>query len=117
MYNLGQHFINQPQNLISNPETIFVGSKYRITVLTERLIRLEYSDIGKFSDDATQLVINRNFEKPNFEAKQDNLYLEIKTDYFNLNYSKNKPFKGSGMNSMQNLRIQVNGMDSINLNS
>ena len=35
MYNLGQHFINQPQNLISNPETIFVGSKYRITVLTD----------------------------------------------------------------------------------
>ncbi len=113
MYNLGQHFINQPQNLISNPEATFTGSKYRITVLTERLIRLEYSDVGKFSDDATQLVVNRNFEKPNFEAKQDNLYLEIKTDYFSLNYSKNTPFKGSGMNSMKNLRIQVNGMDSI----
>ena len=113
MYNLGQHFINQPQNLVSNPESIFIGSKYRITILTERLIRLEYSDIGRFSNDATQLVVNRAFEKPNFEVKQDNLYLEIKTNYFSLNYSKNAPFKGSGMNSMKNLRIQVNGMDSI----
>ena len=40
--------------------------------------------------------------------------IELKyLEYLGIAHLKNKPFKGSGMNSMQNLRIQVNGMDSI----
>jgi len=113
MYNLGEHFIIQPNNLKARQDVIYSGSKYRISVLTERLLRLEYSEVGKFYDDPTQLVVNRNFEKPNFEVKQDNLYLEIKTNYFTLTYSKNTPFKGSTMNNFKNLRVQVNGTESI----
>ena len=113
MYNLGQHFAIEPNNLKPKADVVFEGSKYRITMLTERLIRLEYSEIGKFNDDATQLVVNRIFEKPKFEVKQDNLFIEIKTDYFSLTYAKNSPFKGTSMNTMKNLRIQVNGTESI----
>ncbi len=113
MYNLGQHFIIDPANLKVKADVIYQGSKYRITVLTERLVRLEYSEIGKFSNDATQLVVNRVFDKPVFEAKQDSLFLEIKTKYFTLTYAKNTPFKGTSTNAMKNLNIQVNGMDSI----
>ena len=113
MYNLGPHFTIQPNNLKASSDVTFEGSKYRITVLTERLIRLEYSEIGKFSDDSTQLVVNRIFDKPEFEVKQDNLYLEIRTRYFNLNYAKNQPFKGSATNTMKNLRIQLEGTESI----
>ena len=113
MYNLGQHFIIQPQNLMARADVTYSGNKYRITVLSERLIRLEYSEIGKFNNDATQLVTNRAFEKPQFEVKEDNISLEIKTEYFALSYSKNSPFKGSGMNSMKNLRVQVNNTNSV----
>lgn len=113
MYNLGKQFFIQPENLMAKEDVIYQGSKYRITVLTERLIRLEYSEIGKFNDNATQLVINRLFNKPNYEVKQDNLVLEIKTDYFILTYSKNTSFKGSAMNSMKNLRVQLKGTDSV----
>ena len=38
------------------------GDKYRITVLTEGLLRLEYSEDGVFEDRATQTVLNRDFE-------------------------------------------------------
>ena len=38
-----------------------VGDKYRITVLTDRLIRLEYSEKSSFEDRASFAVINRDF--------------------------------------------------------
>lgn len=35
------------------------GSHYRFSVLTSRLLRLEYSENGEFLDMETQLVCNR----------------------------------------------------------
>ena len=39
MYNLGAHFTIQPNNLKACSDATFEGRKYRISVLTERLIR------------------------------------------------------------------------------
>ena len=41
----------------------FKGNKYRITVLSDVLLRLEYSETGKFNDYPTIFAINRNFAK------------------------------------------------------
>ena len=38
-----------------------IGNRYRITILTSRLIRMEYQRNGIFVDEATQAVVNRNF--------------------------------------------------------
>ena len=57
----------------SNPKAIFKGVNYRITILSERLIRLEYDITGEFNDDLTLLVKNRNFNLPNFKVNQDNI--------------------------------------------
>ena len=38
---------------------IVQGEKYRFTLLTEEMIRLEYSEDGRFEDRATQCVVNR----------------------------------------------------------
>ena len=40
---------------------MITGNNYRITVLTDRLIRLEYSPEGEFVDLPTQVVTNRRF--------------------------------------------------------
>ena len=40
---------------------MLIGDKYRITVLTDRLIRLEYSENGRFEDRASFAVTNRDF--------------------------------------------------------
>ena len=40
---------------------IFKGEFYRITVLTDKLVRLEYSQTGSFEDRTTQLIYNRDF--------------------------------------------------------
>ena len=41
--------------------SIVVGDKYRITLLTEGLLRLEYSEDDVFEDRATQMVFFRDF--------------------------------------------------------
>ena len=48
----------RPNALAAN---IVVGDKYRITHLTEGLLRLEYSEDGVFEDRATQMVFFRDF--------------------------------------------------------
>ncbi|MBR1749181.1 MAG: DUF5110 domain-containing protein [Bacilli bacterium] len=88
------HFKENYQNAKSKPEVTFQGEKYRITVLTERLVRLEYNQNGTFFDDLTEQVINRNFDIPKFTVHQDDRYLEITTSYFRLRYQKEKTFDG-----------------------
>ena len=111
MYNLGDHFKIAKDAILANPECVYQGSKYRITVLTERLVRLEYSEQGIFEDRPSQLVLNRNFPSPKFMVKEDGKYIEIKTSYFTLYYTKNKPFAGPTIDRGKNLRIEVNGTE------
>lgn len=40
----------------ASPEAVIQGDHYRFTVLTPWLMRLEYSETGKFEDRATQCV-------------------------------------------------------------
>lgn len=67
-------------------EAVVQGSCYRFTVLTERLIRLEYSENGKFEDRATQVVINRDFEVPEFTVTNREDKIIIRTDCMEITY-------------------------------
>ena len=40
---------------------VIEGENYRISVLTESLVRLEYSENGVFEDGQTQVVQDRDF--------------------------------------------------------
>ena len=98
--------MNKKWNIQVNPkavtENILHGEKYRITMLTEGLIRLEYSESGIFEDRATQCVWNRNFPKVAFTYKETEEQLEIFTSMIHLIYDKKK-FSPNG------LSIQVVG--------
>lgn len=113
MYDLGPQFHIDLEKLKAKEESIKQGTKYRFTILTERLIRLEYSESGNFRDNATQLVTFRNFDVPKFEVREDNNNLEIETDYFKLYYAKEMPFKGTSLNTHKNLRIELKNTDKI----
>ena len=95
MYDLGEGFKINESNLIPHTNTIFSGKKYRITVLTEGLVRLEYSEDGKFNDQATLLVNNRNFGKPRVVVYDDFTFLRIETKYFKLTYVKETKFSSN----------------------
>lgn len=92
---------------------VFKGMKYRISILSDSLIRLEYNEGGKFNDYPTFFARNRSFSKPKLDVKEDNQVLVIKTDNFILEYKKEKTFFGSKVYPEQNLRVNVNGTDKI----
>ncbi len=51
---------------------IFIKNNVRFSVLTPRLLRVEYDKNGIFTDEPTQAIINRNFDKPEFKVIEDN---------------------------------------------
>ena len=77
MYPLGKQFEVDYSKAKNDNKAMVVGRKYRITVITERVVRLEYSPTGTFVDIPSQLVKNRNFGLPEFTIRQDNNFLEI----------------------------------------
>lgn len=72
------------------------GEKYRITVLTDCLLRLEYSEDGVFEDRATRLAFNRAFDTPEFECYHEADRLHIVTKHLHLRYDE-KAFSAIGL--------------------
>ena len=107
MYDLGNEFHFNMNLAKANPAAIIKGNKYRFTILSERLIRIEYSNSGIFIDTPTQLALCRNFPVPKFNVTQDPKYLEITTKYFHLAYTKEAPITASS------LRISLVGTESM----
>ena len=83
-------------------ENMIVGEKYRITLLTEGLVRLEYCEEGIFEDRATQFAFYRDFPKTDFRVVNTNDGIEVHTSRIHLIYNE-KEFSASG------LSIQVKG--------
>lgn len=113
MNTIGGYFLNKNDDGIGLKENIIKGEKYRFTILTERLIRLEYNSKGVFEDRTTQRVIKRNFPKVDYQITQTETLLQIVTPYFTLDYVKEKNFIGGNLAPGSNLRITLNGTDRI----
>ena len=95
MADLGKHFEVDYTNLVSKPQAVFKGQFYRITILSDLLVRLEFSEEGYFEDRPTELVKFRNFPIPQMKVDQNERHLDITTKYFNLRYEKEKAFYGN----------------------
>ncbi|MDD4316255.1 MAG: glycoside hydrolase family 31 protein, partial [Clostridia bacterium] len=67
-------------------EYIISGDGYRISVLTPQLLRVE---TGEFTDEATQSVWFRDFDKPKFAQSQKGAYLYIETTAARFCFNKN----------------------------
>lgn len=114
MAGLKEHFaINNYEQAESLKEAICIGKYYRITVLSDVLLRLEYSPTGTFEDRPTELVTFRHFSVPKFFIKEDQNFLTITTKYFKLEYQKDKPFYGSKVTPDQYLKVTLNNTDKV----
>ena len=89
------------------PEMIISGEKYRFTVLSESLIRIEYSEDGVFEDRPTLLIRNRLFKPFSFINTNDGSKIKIETKYFKLTYAINKQFKGTSLMPDSNLKVEL----------
>lgn len=69
-----------------DPKACVQGDCYRFTLLTERIIRLEYDPSGTFEDRPSQTVLFRNLPVPEFHVRDTGERLEIHSRHFNLTY-------------------------------
>ena len=77
---------------------VTVGDAARFTVLTDRLIRMEHSAGGTFTDAATQLVVCRDLGPvPDFEVRRSADRVEILTEHLHLSYQPSRGFSRSGL--------------------
>ncbi len=71
---------------------IVKGESYRFTVLTDCLIRMEYSESGCFEDRASQSAFFRDFPETAFSVCKENGKLTVETGKLILTYQENAPF-------------------------
>ena len=96
----------------SKDAAVFKGNKYRITVLSDILIRLEYNNDGVFEDRPTEFAWNRDFEVPLIQVNQNNRSLNVSTKYFRLEYIKETSMFPKGAKE-NNLKISLNNTDKV----
>ena len=88
---------------VPHPSSVVSGDRWRITLLTPRLVRLEWAPTGEFEDRATQVVLNRDFPAHEFTVVRSGDGVRIANDRLQLDYDGG-PFSPSG------LRLAVNGV-------
>ena len=84
--------------------SVVKGEKWRITVLTDRLFRLEYDPEGIFRNTATQMALNRNFPVPAFTVTEKKGMTVVETASVRISYD-GQPFSSAGMSAI--LKDQV----------
>ena len=85
MYPLGKQFVFDSDKSKSDSKSIIKGQNYRISVISDRIVRLEYSPSNTFNDRPTELVRKRNIGFPSFSVQQDDNILQLTTKYFTIN--------------------------------
>lgn len=70
------------------PGSVVRGERYRFTLLTSRLVRIEYAQDGVFEDRPSQMAVNRDFDVPSFNVRDTAAGLEIHTEHLSIFYDK-----------------------------
>jgi len=94
---------NKVNDVSAKTTSIVVEGNTRFTMLTPNIIRLEYDSTGKFVDDPSFVVINRDLPAIPFKKSLKGQWLIIKTAQMELKYKK-----GSGKFNDKNLQITYN---------
>ncbi|GEN91795.1 DUF4968 domain-containing protein [Tetragenococcus koreensis] len=87
---------------VANSDAIVQGDKYRFTILTSKLVRIEYSESNQFEDAQTKMVLNRNFQTPDYKVYDSEHSLKIVTKDLIVKYNK-REFSPYG------LSVELNG--------
>jgi len=87
-------------NPTANPAAVVTKGNARFTVLTNSMIRIEYSaGNATFEDRATLAIVNRHFENtPKFTVTRGNGVLTIETEKLRLVYVGENTFSASNLN-------------------
>ncbi len=95
--------------LQADKKAVIEADNARFTILTPRLIRMEWNSGKSFDDHASFVVVNRNLPVPVYSSKKENGWLIIKTSELEMTYKLN-----SGPFSQDNLKIKLLNADTVN---
>ena len=95
-------FPNQGSDGLADDSAVFVRGPCRFTVLTPRLIRIEWDPAQRFNDAKTQFAVRRSLPLPAFDVVEDERQLSIDTGELELVHIKGEDAPGNG-----NLRIVI----------
>ena len=105
-------FINAGEewNPLAQEGAVVTSGRARFTILTPRLIRIQYSTTSLFEDRATFAVVNRNLPVPAFTTTEEDGYLVIRTDSLTLRYKIGSRIQKQHKNStVLGITFQMNG--------
>jgi alpha-glucosidase (family GH31 glycosyl hydrolase) len=91
---------SQKTDPAANPRAVVTAGQARFTILTPRLIRMEWSANGSFEDRASLVFINRSMPVPPFSRSEENGWITLRTEGLQLRYKK-----GSGRFRNDNLEV------------
>ncbi|MBQ9293373.1 MAG: DUF5110 domain-containing protein [Bacteroidaceae bacterium] len=95
---------------MAQEEAVVTSGNARFTILTPRLIRIQYSTKGLFEDRATFAVVNRRLPVPAFTSTEEDGYLIIRTDSLTLRYKVGSRIQKQHKNSsVLGITFQMNG--------
>ena len=80
---------------LANPQSVVVSGEARFTILTPRLLRLEWSENGQFEDRGTFAFPTRYAPTPQFTVRREGKLLIIDTGALELRYVKSPGTAGS----------------------
>ena len=89
--------LSAQNNPVAYGKGVVVVGNARFTVLTDRLLRMEWAQDGKFEDNATLAIINRNLPVPSFTASPKGNGVQIKTKSLTLLYDGSGKFDGNNL--------------------
>ncbi len=79
----------------SKAEVVF--GKARFTVLTPRLVRMEWAEDGVFEDRASLGIVNRNLPVPDFKVSRSGKKISIRTASMTLSYTGQEEFNQANL--------------------
>ena len=114
-----EQLVNRPQLLPYDPTAsagaavLSADGMARFTVLTDRLIRMEYAKIkGRFEDRASLAVLHRHTAVPRFTNEEVGGVLTIKTTAVVLTYTNANADSGSAASGFTAESLQVKPLDA-----
>lgn len=102
LFILFSHSLCQTNDPAADPRAVVVSGQARFTVLTPQLIRMEWSEGGRFEDRASLVFINRRLPVPVFKRSEVNGWIALQTEKLQLRYKI-----GSGRFEKDNLEVTL----------
>ncbi len=107
-------------NPVADAKAMVVVGNARFTVLTPQLIRMEWSEDGRFEDNATLTFVNRNLPVPEYKVQKGRNKVVIKTDHVTLTYKRGGKFAPDNLSAViavgdERVAWHYGDADSLNL--